>query len=334
MFEFAFPLIFLTLPLPLLWWWWQRPDDAVSAPLWLPFAQRWRDAQTTSSLTRSVRWRTWLSPFLIWFLLVLAAAQPQWVGEPIANQRSGRDLMLVVDLSGSMEATDLVLNNSPATRLDVLKKVMGEFIAHRDGDRVGLVLFGEQAYLQAPLTFDRKTVQQFLQESEIGLAGARRTAIGDGTAMGLKHLQESLAERRALILVTDGANNGGELTPEQATEMATKLNTTVYTIGVGADEMIVRDAFFGSRRVNPSADLDEDALRRIAQQTGGRYFRARDEKELATIYHDIDLLEPVKSDNHWLRPTRALYAYPLLAAIGLWSVLLLWQQRRRGPVMA
>ncbi len=327
MFEFAFAIVFFAWPLPLLLWWW-RNDEPQSDRVWVPFAQRWRDAQRGITPFRERTWRKWWQPLLLWTLFVFAAAQPQWVGDPIANQRSGRDVMLVVDLSGSMEATDLVLNNEPATRLDVLKKVLGEFILQREGDRLGLVLFGEQAYLQAPLTFDRKTVNQFLQESEIGLAGARRTAIGDGLAMGLKHLQESEAPRRAVVLITDGANNGGELTPDQATDMAKKLNTIVYTIGVGADEMIVRDAFFGSRRVNPSADLDERALKRIAEQTGGQYFRARDENELATIYKKIDQLEPVKSDNQWLRPTKPLYWYPLLAALVAWAIGVLWQKRR------
>lgn len=328
MFEFGLPIIFLLLPSPLLWWWWRARQSVTTARLWLPFAQRWRDVQAGAQPVSAVPWRRWLAPFLVWVLLLLAAAQPQWVGEPLPNQRSARDVMLVVDLSGSMEATDLVLNNAPATRLDVLKKVMAEFISRRQGDRLGLVLFGEQAYLQAPLTFDRKTVQQFLHESEIGLAGARRTAIGDGTAMGLKHLQESEAPRRALVLVTDGANNGGELTPEQATEMAKKMRTTIYTIGVGADEMIVRDAFFGSRRVNPSADLDEDALRKMASATGGQYFRARDENELARIYQELDRLEPVNSDHQWLRPKKPLYAYPLSLSLLFWIVMLLWSARR------
>jgi Ca-activated chloride channel family protein len=268
--------------------------------------------------------------WLLWCLLVLAAAQPRWLGEPISQPRSGRDLMLAIDISGSMEATDLTLNGAPATRLDVLKQVVGEFIVRRTGDRIGLVLFGERAYLQAPLSFDRNTIKQLLQEAEIGLAGAQRTAIGDGMGMALKHLHDSPATRRAMILVTDGANNSGTLTPEQTTELAKRENVTVYTIGVGADEMLVNDWPFGRRRVNPSADLDEAALTKIADATGGSYFRARDQQSLSDIYRQLDALEPVASDSDTVRPQTALFYWPLTLAFVLacWRWLL---ALRRAP---
>jgi len=313
MFEFALAWLLLAVPLPLLIR--ARHPDLAGSALWLPFFSRWQQLANTEKSGRDPRRRLML--WIIWLLLIVASAQPRWLGEAISQPRSGRDLMLAIDISGSMEATDLPLNGAAATRLDVLKNVVGEFIERRSGDRLGLVLFGERAYLQTPLTFDRKTVRQLLDESEIGLAGAQRTAIGDGMAMALKHLHDSPAKRRAMILVTDGANNTGTLTPEQATQLATEETVTIYTIGVGADEMVVNDWPFGRRRVNPSADLDEDALRAIATATGGSYYRARDQNSLAQIYQLLDQLEPAASAADAVRPQTELYFWPLLLAFAL-----------------
>ncbi len=323
MFEFALPWLLLALPLPFFIR--ARRPELQGSALWLPFFSRWQQLANQERPTRDPRRRLLL--WLIWILLLLAAAQPRWLGEPLSQPRSGRDLMLAIDISGSMEATDLTLNGAPATRLDVLKHVVGEFIERRTGDRIGLVLFGERAYLQAPLSFDRRTINQLLQESEIGLAGAQRTAVGDGMGMALKHLHDSPAKKRAMILVTDGANNSGTLTPEQSTTLAKEESVTVYTIGVGADEMLVNDWPFGRRRVNPSADLDEEALKAIASETGGEYFRARDQQSLAQIYQLLDQLEPVASDADTVRPQTALFYWPLavafLLALWRWSRLLM-----------
>jgi len=220
--------------------------------------------------------RPWLAlaAALIWLLLVLAAARPQWIGEIESVPVTGRDLLLAVDISGSMDTQDMILNKTAVNRLKVVKKVAGEFIQRRHGDRVGLILFGSRAYLQTPLTFDTETTATLLNESEIGLAG-RETAIGDAIGLAVKRLRDDAAADRVLVLLTDGANTSGEVQPLQAAEFAARDGLTVYTVGVGADEMMVQD-FFGSRVVNPSADLDEDTLRTIAERTGGRYFRARD----------------------------------------------------------
>lgn len=331
MFEFALPWLLLALPLPLLIR--ARRPELQGSALWLPFFSRWQQLASAERPTRDPRKRLLL--WCIWVLLLLAAAQPRWIAEPISQPRSGRDLMLAIDISGSMEATDLTLNGAPATRLDVLKQVVGGFIERRTGDRVGLVLFGERAYLQAPLSFDRRTINQLLQESEIGLAGAQRTAIGDGMGMALKHLHDSPAKKRAMILVTDGANNSGSMTPQQATELAKTENVTVYTIGVGADEMVVNDWMLGRRRVNPSAELDEEALKAIASATGAEYFRARDEASLNQIYQLLDQLEPAASDADAVRPQRALFYWPLaialLLALARWSVPLFSTGTRRRP---
>ena len=249
---------------------------------------------------------------LAWCLLVLAAARPQWVGEIETLPVTGRDLLLAVDISGSMDTQDMFLEDKAVNRLAVVKKVAGEFIQGRRGDRVGLVLFGSRAYLQTPLTFDTETTAILLDESEIGLAG-RETAIGDAIGLAVKRLREDAASERVLILLTDGANTSGEVQPMQATEFAAREGLKIYTVGVGADEMMVQD-FFGSRLVNPSADLDEDTLKAIAERTGGAYFRARDAAALADIYLQLDELEPVESDQEAIRPVDELCHGPLSAA--------------------
>ena len=262
---------------------------------------------------------------IAWCLLVVAAARPQWVGEIETLPVTGRDLLLAVDISGSMDTQDMFLDNKPVNRLAVVKKVAGEFIQGRRGDRVGLVLFGSRAYLQTPLTFDTETTAILLDESEIGLAG-RETAIGDAIGLSVKRLREDAASERVLVLLTDGANTSGEVQPMQATEFAAREGLKIYTVGVGADEMMVRD-FFGSRLVNPSADLDEDTLKAIAERTGGAYFRARDAQALANIYEQLDELEPVESDQEAIRPVDELFFWPLgiafVVVLGALSVAML-----------
>jgi len=250
---------------------------------------------------------------LAWGLLTLAAARPQWVGEIETLPITGRDLLLAVDISGSMDTQDMVLESRNVNRLAMVKKVAGDFIERRKGDRVGLVLFGSRAYLQTPLTFDTETTAILLAESEIGLAG-RETAIGDAIGLAVKRLRQDAASERVLILLTDGANTSGEVEPLQATEFAAREGLRIYTVGVGADEMMVRD-FFGTRLVNPSADLDEDTLRAIAERTGGTYFRARDAADLARIYQKLDEMEPVESDQEAVRPVDELFYWPLAGAL-------------------
>jgi Ca-activated chloride channel family protein len=275
-------------------------------------------------------WRLALAA-LAWILLIGAASRPQLVGDPVQLPVTGRDLLLAVDISGSMQADDMVLGGQPVTRLQVVKSVGGEFISRREGDRLGLILFGEQAYLQTPLTFDRATVRTLLLEAEIGLAG-KKTAIGDAIGLAVKRLRDKPQENRVLILLTDGANTAGEIEPLRAADIAAEEGLRIYTIGIGADELVVQD-LFGARRINPSADLDEDTLGAIAEKTGGRYFRARDTTDLMKIYTLLDALEPVSMEQETYRPIRELYPWPLAAALLISVVLALplahvW--RRRG----
>jgi Ca-activated chloride channel family protein len=252
---------------------------------------------------------------LAWVALCVAAARPTWVGEPLPQPVEGRDLMLAVDLSGSMAREDFTVGGRPADRLTVVKEVAEDFIRRREGDRVGLVLFGTRSYLQAPLTFDRPTVATLLDEAEVGLAG-EETAIGDAIGTAVMRLRDRPAESRVLVLLTDGASNAGALEPLEATKLAADEGIRIHTIGVGADRLAVRTAF-GDRIVNPSADLDEETLWEIAEVTGGEYFRAKNIEGLANVYRRIDALEPTGGEPGFLRPTKSLFHWPLGLALVL-----------------
>jgi Ca-activated chloride channel family protein len=333
MISFDWPLFFLALPLP---WLVRRlfpplVQDAGAAALRSPFWAELSSLKSTSAFLSSSPRIQWLPSAVVWTLLVAAAMRPVWQGEPIEQAVSGRDLMLAVDLSGSMEIADFVLKGHKVDRLTATKAVAGEFIERRVGDRVGLILFGDRAYLQAPLTFDRKTVRTLLDESVIGLAGDK-TAIGDAIGLAVKRLKDNPEGQRVLILLSDGANTAGTVAPLQAADLAAKAGLKVYTVGIGADEMVIRD-LLGSRKVNPSQDLDEPTMRGIAEKTGGRYFRARDVAELENIYRLLDELEPVERDKRFYRPHTELYPWPLGAALLLAGLLLLQRLRQAWPVM-
>jgi Ca-activated chloride channel family protein len=220
--------------------------------------------------------------------------------------------MLAVDLSGSMDAKDFELGSRRVDRLTATKAVAGDFIGRREGDRIGLILFGERAYLQVPLTLDRETVNTLLLEAFIGLAG-EKTAIGDAITLAVKriHDQGEEAGEQVLILLTDGANTAGEIDPLKAAELAQQIGLRIYTIGIGAEQMVVSSITGGMRRVNPSADLDEETLTQIADLTGGRYFRAKDTAGLQEIYRLLDEMEPVAEPEAGFRPVKSLFLWPL-----------------------
>ncbi|NOY14560.1 MAG: VWA domain-containing protein, partial [Deltaproteobacteria bacterium] len=295
---------------------------AEEAALWVPQLDNFKLARHQQGGRRRPRWTLFLA-LLCWVLLVGAGARPQWLGEPFEMPVSGRDLMLAVDLSGSMQIEDFELHGRQVDRLTALKSVAEPFIEQRVGDRIGLILFGEQAYLQAPLSFDRTMVRQLLDEAVIGLAGDR-TAIGDAIGLALKRLKKGEARHQVLILLTDGANTAGTLPPLKAAELAAREGLKIYTIGIGAEQMEI-PGFLFSRTVNPSSDLDEKTLKAIAATTGGRYFRARDSAELEKIYKLLDQLEPVEREQDVYRPITALFPWPLGAALSGVLVLVLRQ---------
>lgn len=318
MIGFEWPWLALLLPVPYLIYRYVQPwNAATGAALRVPFLDDFVEPEP-DAVKKARTWPMWLA-LAAWFLLVLSAMRPQWLGELVEVPVSGRELMLAVDLSGSMEQQDFVLGGRRIDRLTATKRVAGDFIERRVGDRIGLILFGEQAYLQAPLTFDRETVKTLLSEAVIGLAG-KATAIGDAIGLAVKRLRERDASQRVLVLLTDGANTAGVVDPLSAAQLASREGLRIYTIGIGATELLER-SLFGTRRVNPSADLDEEALNRIADLTGGAYFRARDLDELERIYALIDEMEPVEQDPKKYRPRKALYYWPLAAALLLCALL-------------
>ena len=322
MLQLEWPWVFVVLPLPLLvYYLLPARIDRHEAALRVPFIDDFQFSQSTVSGHNHKLWLKLLS-LVIWCLLVAAASRPQWLGESVSINISGRDLMLAVDLSDSMRIGDFKIADREVNRLNATKYVASQFIEKRAGDRLGLILFGTQAYLQTPLTFDTKTVKALLMESAIGLAG-ERTAIGDAIGLALKRLDQSPQTSRVLILITDGANTAGEVTPIKAAQLAAERELKIYTIGIGADEQI-KSTWFGVRKINPSAQLDEATLKAIANLTGGRYFRARDTEELEEIYRLLDELEPLGLDQQSLRPIRALFYWPLAAALILGGLIYLF----------
>jgi Ca-activated chloride channel homolog len=310
-FTLEWPWVLAALPLPLaVRYLLPAAKAGVGRALRLPFYRDLAGLEAGASASRGRPQR--IIAWLAWTLLVLAAARPQWLGAPISLPVSGRDLMLAVDLSGSMAEEDYVLDGHPVSRLDLVKRVAGEFIRRRKGDRLGLILFGSRAYLQTPLTYDRATVRAMLDDTVIGLAG-RETAIGDAIALAVKHLRKQSRKNRVLILLTDGTNTAGNISPEAAARLAAEAKVRIYTIGIGGGQVGMRTPF-GMLLQQPS-DTDPTALKAIARETGGRFFQATDTQELEHVYKELDRLEPTIDESRTYRPMRALYEWPAGAAL-------------------
>lgn len=310
MITFAWPWLLLLLLLPLLVYWLpQKHNNRSSAALKVPQLMQNSSINIVAKTSKK-------SPLIIlslcWFLTVLALSQPQWLGDTIDIPTEGREMMIAVDLSGSMQIEDMSLKGSTVNRLDMLKVVLGDFIERRTGDRLGLILFADDAYMQTPMTFDRKTVKQMLDESVLGLVG-KKTAIGDAIALAVKRFDAKQKSNKILLLLTDGQNTAGKITPDQALELAIAKDITIYSIGIGADVML-QQSLFGTRRVNPSSELDEKTLTKLAEQTGGKYFRAKDSEGMELIYSLLDQLEPVEQEQQQMRPLTALFYWPLSLA--------------------
>jgi len=320
MFEFAWLWVFLLTPLPWLLRLLLPPADSGDVALRVGFLDELQALSGRRARAALPSWRQQAPLALLWFLLLCAAARPQWVGEPLPLPASGRDLLLAVDVSGSMDYADMQWDDEPISRLELVKRLLGDFIEGRRGDRVGLILFGSQAYLQAPLTFDRHTVRTWLDEAMIGIAG-KNTAIGDAIGLAVKRLRQRPAQSRVLVLITDGANNGGEIDPMVAAQLAADEGVRIYAIGIGADPQ--QSGAFGSFGFS-ALDLDETSLRAITDVTGGEYFRARNQAELEQIELTLDRLEPVAQQPTLARPALALYPWPLALAL-LGSLLLVGQ---------
>ena len=324
---FAWPWWLCALPLPLLVRWWLPPQRNAAAALRVPYVDRLDMVAAAGGHGLRGRGPGWLA-WLAWALLCLAAARPQQLGPPVVPPQVGRDLMLAVDLSGSMDEQDMELGGTVVDRLTAAKAVLADFLERRVGDRVGLLVFGERAYTLTPMTLDRTSVREQLADSVVGLAG-RATAIGDAIGLAVKRLQDQPANQRVLILLTDGVNTAGALTPEKATELAVAANVRVHTIAFGGEGGGL--SVFGFRLpIVGGEDIDEASLQRIATQTGGRFFRARDTESLAGIYAEIDRLEPIQRPGQAVRPRIERYPWPLAAAFACGLLAFAAPARRRA----
>lgn len=311
--EWAWPWVLYALPLPILAYiLLPRANSAQQRALRVPDLLPYKSMQAGSAATgRGIISAILLG--LMWLALISAAARPQIFGEPQGVPITGRDLMLCIDISGSMNESDLYSGNSRATRMSVVKYVARDFVSRRAGDRIGLIMFGTKAYVQSPLTHDHETVQHFLDEARVGLAG-RSTAIGDAIGLGVKRLRDRPAESRVLVLLTDGENSEGAVDPIEAAQLAADNDIRVHTIGVGSE---TSGGLLGRALNMRNSELDEKTLQTIASLTGGQYFRARDQQELERIYRAIDKLEPTQMDDVDFRPLRELFAWPLGLALFL-----------------
>jgi Ca-activated chloride channel family protein len=311
MWKFEFPWMFVLLPLPALVWWLVPAYRTTATAVRMPFFQEMADVTGERPAPGGVRLRSnWLQrllmPFL-WLLLLLAAARPVFVEAPVTRDMPARDLLLAIDLSQSMSERDFAdgATGEHMDRLTAVKHVVADFIARRKGDRIGLVVFGDGAYPQAPLTLDHDSVQVLLDAMRIGMAGPR-TAIGDAIGLAVRLMENTPAQEKVLILLTDGNDTASAIPPEQAARIAKRHGIVVHTIGIGDPQTEGEDK------------VDLDALNRIAQITGGRSFHALGrEEDLAAVYSAIDRMTPEKIKREVYRPQREFYWVPLALAVSL-----------------
>lgn len=261
--------------------------------------------------------------FLFWVFLVFALMQPEKIDQYLQIKNKGYDLMLAVDTSGSMQAVDFSTHNKIISRLDVTKDVVGKFVRGRQGDRVGLITFGENAYLHVPLTLDTLTVSKMLNDTVSGMAG-NATAIGDSIGLAVRTLRERPKGSRVLILLTDGEDNSSSIPPLEAAKLAKQYDIRIYTIGIGKGGYVPfpnPNGGYGMAQV----PVDEELLKQISALTGGQYFQATDQKALESIYAKIDELEKSEANHSMFFIREPLYFYPLSIAISLLFTISIYQ---------
>jgi Ca-activated chloride channel family protein len=317
MFRFAYPVIFVLLIAVggwLVFTLWRKPSG-------ITYSLTSETAQLTGSANRSLAYVPVALRTISLVLLIFAAARPQLYNVSREIRSPGVDIMLSLDTSGSMRALDFKLDDKPVSRLTAVKKVVTEFIKKRTMDRIGLVVFGEEAFTQSPLTMDKGLLLDLVDKMKIGMAGDR-TAIGSALAIGGKRLKDLKAKSRILILLTDGRHNAGNITPEEAARAVRTLGVKIYTIGVGGKgpAPFKIKTMFGTRLVHQRVDLDETTLKNVAELGGGRYFRAADSERLSEIYDIINREEKTEIKVKEFFHFRELYQYllvPTLILIGL-----------------
>jgi Ca-activated chloride channel family protein len=335
MFSFAWPWMICLLTLPFLVRFFgprARMGNAQPTPeVSFPYINRLKASFPVQRGGRQLGRTYTLVLSLIWLSLTCALMGPQLVDQFMPLQNTGYDLMLAVDLSGSMNALDYAKGGAQVSRLDVVKSVVSDFISKRQGDRVGLILFGSMAYLHVPLTLDTPSVRKMLDNTMVGEAGDT-TAIGDAIALAVQNMRERPEKSRVIILLTDGGDNASVIPPLAAAKLAQQYGIRIYTIGVGSQGLVPIPGKYGQIQLT-EFDLDEGLLQKIASTTGGSYFKAADTQALKNIYAQIDKLERTQAEARSYLVRRPLYRYPLggaLAMLLLISLLPVFARARRG----
>lgn len=303
--EFAWPWVVLLLPLP----WLVARFAPVAAPR---MALRLPQHGLALGGGGQQRARVSLMWWLVWLLLLCAAARPQWLGEPIEPQGSGRAMMLAIDISGSMQERDMRLGGQRVSRFEATRAIVDDFVQRREGDQLGLILFGNHAYLTVPLTRDLTTIRKQLNSTAVGIAG-RRTAIGDAIAVAVRRLAKLPQQARVLILLTDGVDTASQLDPLHAARIAKQAGVRIYTIGIGAPEGLL-PSVIGNFIGQSGAGMGVDTLKQLAESTGGAFYQATDTSQLAAAWRTVDHLEPIKRTELPIRPRQELFRWPLATA--------------------
>lgn len=322
---FNCPWFGLLIPLPFLVWFFvpcAKQKNGNYQEIFFPAIDRLKAAfHDDSSSTQKPNFVSLALIYLSWVFLSLALMQPEKVDLLSQIKTDGYDLLLAVDVSASMQAVDLSTTTQTTTRLEATKDVIGKFITKRQGDRVGLIIFGESAYLLVPLTFDTLSVTKMLANTEAGMAG-NATAIGDAIGLAVRTLRDRPEGSRVLVLLTDGEDNASSIAPAEAAKIAKQYGIKIYTIGIGKKGAVPFSTNFGYQMMNVS--IDEKLLKEISDITGGMYFSASDKKSLESIYSQINSLEKTKSEEAVFYIRYPLYRYPLtLSAVLLLISLLL-----------
>ena len=325
MLEFAYPLAFLALPLPLLVWWLMPPQRERVSALRVPFFEQIAEAAGSEARAGAVvmrrRWLQLLAAALVWLLLVAGLAKPEWVGEPIVRTEAVRDIMLALDLSGSMDYHDFPgEDGNEVSRFEAVQRVVDQFVAERESDRIGLIVFGTKAYLQLPFTRDLETARALVGLMEVGMAGPK-TALGDSIGLAINSFEDSEVDDRLLILLTDGNDTASKMTPINAADIAKLNDIEIHTIGIGDKDATGEDR------------VDFDVLEAIARRTGGEFYNAEDETALDAVYRRIDQAAVADVRTQSWRPRESLVYWPagLAVILTLFTYAGLWLgSRRRG----
>ncbi len=309
MLSLALPWALILLPLPWLVWRYAPPHREQVSAIRIPFFREITDAAGAEAragaaiLSRSTA--QMLAACAIWGLVVLALAKPERLGDPVTIETSARDVILAVDISGSMDARDFTdINGERIQRLEAVKQVLSQFIAERDGDRMALIVFGTRAFVQAPFTEDLQSLQDFLDQTVVGMAGPN-TALGDAIGLSVRTFDASDVEQRLLILLSDGADTNSRMTPINAAAIAADRGVTIQTIGVGDPNGSGEDR------------VDLDMLDQIARATGGSFYYASDEDALTSVYAEIDAQNPRITETTSFRPKENLTYIPLAIALSI-----------------